>query len=207
MIIRNALPLVKKFSAALAFTGLMMSSGCKKDSTPSSQNLTDASFTFSSKRSLPLNVEFVNQSTSTVPGTSSYIWDFGDGGNSTITNPSHSYTALGNYLVKMVQTDGAGDRDTVVVSLNLSDTSGPSGQAYRVSSAAFSYRITNPYKTTFANTSDNATSYLWNFGDGNTSTSTDAVITKEFTTPGTYRVSLKATGTSTDSAYSIITFN
>jgi PKD repeat protein len=207
MIIRNALLLVKLFSSALAITGLVMTSGCEKDSTPSSQNLTDASFTYSSKRSLPLNVEFVNQSTSTVPGTSSYIWDFGDGGYSTITNPSHSYTALGYYLVKLVQTDGGGTRDTLVVSLNLSDTTGPSGQASRVSSAAFSYRISNPFKTTFTNTSDNATSYLWNFGDGNTSTSTDAVITKEFTTPGTYRVSLKATGTSTDSAYSIITFN
>ena len=43
MIIRNALPLVKFFSAALAFTGLIMTSGCEKDSTPAGQNLTDAS--------------------------------------------------------------------------------------------------------------------------------------------------------------------
>ncbi len=207
MTIRNASIIVKLFSAVLAFTGLLMTSGCEKDSTPSSQNLTDASFTYSSKRSLPLNVEFVNQSTSTVPGTSTYNWDFGDGSFSTTTNPTHSYTALGNYLVRLVQTDGGGTQDTVIVALNLSDTSGPSGQAYRVSSAAFSYRITNPFKTTFTNTSDNATSYLWNFGDGTTSTSADAVVTKEFATPGTYRVSLTATGNSTDSSHTVISFN
>lgn len=205
MIIRNALPLVKLVSAALAFTGLIMTSGCEKDSTPAGQNLTDASFSFSSKRSLPLNVEFVNQSTGT--GTVAYFWDFGDGSTSFLSNPNHSYTALGTYMVKLIQTDGAGTLDSVTVALNLSDTTGPSGQAFRVNSAAFSYRITNPFKTTFTNTSDNATSYLWNFGDGTTSTSTDAVVTKEFATPGTYRVSLTAMGNSTDSSHAIITFN
>ena len=39
-------------------------------------------------------------STATGPGTiTNYIWDFGDGNNSTIQNPSHTYTTTGNYTV------------------------------------------------------------------------------------------------------------
>jgi PKD repeat protein len=46
---------------------------------------------------------------------------------------------------------------------------------------------------TFTNTSQNATSYSWNFGDGSTSTATNPSHT--FTTGGTFTVQLTATGT------------
>ena len=42
---------------------------------------------------------------------------------------------------------------------------------------------------TFKNTSTNATTYLWNFGDGNTSTEANPV---KIFTDGTYTVSLNA---------------
>jgi PKD repeat protein len=43
-------------------------------------------------------VNFTNTSTS----SNSYFWDFGDGNNSTLTSPSHSYTASGSYSVKLI---------------------------------------------------------------------------------------------------------
>lgn len=46
---------------------------------------------------LPLVVQFTNSSD--VPGTTSYLWDFGDGATSTLQNPSHTYTAEGIYSV------------------------------------------------------------------------------------------------------------
>ncbi len=46
---------------------------------------------------------------------------------------------------------------------------------------------------TFTNTSANASSYLWNFGDGFTSTEANPVHT--YTTPGTYTVTLSASNT------------
>ncbi len=43
-------------------------------------------------------VTFMNQSTPTTTITS-YLWKFGDGVTSTITNPVHSYTSTGAYTV------------------------------------------------------------------------------------------------------------
>lgn len=49
-----------------------------------------------------------------------------------------------------------------------------------------------PAPVSFFNTSSNATSYLWTFGDG--TTSTDANPTKVYTNIGTYFIKLVATG-------------
>lgn len=53
---------------------------------------------------------FTNTSTSN-NGTS--FWDFGDGTNSSITSPAHTYTANGTYLVTLIVTDSCG-ADTVI---------------------------------------------------------------------------------------------
>ncbi len=42
-----------------------------------------------------LVVGFTDQSTA----ATTWAWDFGDGGNSTLQNPTHTYTAAGNYAV------------------------------------------------------------------------------------------------------------
>ncbi len=52
---------------------------------------------------LPLTVTFTN--TSTGDYTSS-LWDFGDGITSTLTNPTHTYTAAGVYTVTLTVSDG-----------------------------------------------------------------------------------------------------
>jgi parallel beta-helix repeat protein len=41
----------------------------------------------------------------------SYAWDFGDGGTSTVANPSHTYSAGGNYTVSLTVTNSTGDSD------------------------------------------------------------------------------------------------
>ena len=43
---------------------------------------------------------------STSLGTLTYNWDFGDGSTSTLPNPSHTYSALGNYLICLTISDG-----------------------------------------------------------------------------------------------------
>ena len=53
----------------------------------------------------PLNVSFSDLSTG--PGTS-WLWSFGDGGTSTLQNPSHSYAAAGSYNVTLTTTNGLG---------------------------------------------------------------------------------------------------
>ena len=45
----------------------------------------------------PVTVQFINNSTD----ADSYLWDFGDGSTSTEENPSHEYTAFGEYNVSL----------------------------------------------------------------------------------------------------------
>jgi PKD repeat protein len=55
----------------------------------------------------PCSIVFTNQS----QNATSYSWDFGDGTSSTETNPSHQYSALGKYQVKLVALNSAGQID------------------------------------------------------------------------------------------------
>lgn len=58
-------------------------------------------------------------------------------------------------------------------------------------SASFSSTVTDDYLTyTFANSSSSATDYLWDFGDGNTSTDVDGMNT--YPDVGTYTITLTA---------------
>jgi Zn-dependent metalloprotease len=58
----------------------------------------------------PATVNFVNNSNS----GASFMWYFGDGGTSTVANPTHTYTALGNYTVKLVVTGCTGQKDSLI---------------------------------------------------------------------------------------------
>jgi len=51
----------------------------------------------------PLTVHFTNKSTN----ATSYIWHFGDGGTSTLTNPSHLYGNSGNYTITLIAYDSS----------------------------------------------------------------------------------------------------
>jgi alpha-L-rhamnosidase len=80
--------------------------------------------------------------------------------------------------------------------------------------AGFSGTTTNgiaPLVVTFTNLSSNATNYFWNFGDGNTlSTSANTNVTDTYSNAGSYTVILTATGqggtnTLTNTAYIVVT--
>src|SRR5690606_15779281 len=56
----------------------------------------------------------VVQFTSNAPTAVAYKWYFGDGDSSTQRNPSHTYSALGNYTVTLVVTDARGCTATAI---------------------------------------------------------------------------------------------
>ena len=69
-----------------------------------------ASFTENTTSGLnPLNVQFKDQSTGNV---TSYYWTFGDGGSSTLQNPTYTYNTPGTYTVTETVT-GPGGNNTV----------------------------------------------------------------------------------------------
>ena len=116
----------------------------------------------------------------------SWLWDFGDGDTSTDQNPIHTYTSVKSYWVTLTVTNIYGTStlgmDIVVVPEN-----------YPL--PIFTYSTLNnkaPYDFTFLDASTGTpTSWLWDFGDG--STSTDQNPTHTYLFPGTYVVTLTVT--------------
>jgi PKD repeat protein len=53
----------------------------------------------------PLNVSFTDASSNSPTG---WAWSFGDGGNSALQNPSHSYATAGVYTVRLIASNGGG---------------------------------------------------------------------------------------------------
>jgi PKD repeat protein len=70
-----------------------------------------ADFTFSQlPPTAAHNIQFNSSGSSAKSGRSivSYAWDFGDGGSSTLSSPSHAYVAPASYNVTLTVTDSAG---------------------------------------------------------------------------------------------------
>lgn len=111
----------------------------------------------------PLTVHFTNQSINGV----SYNWDFGDGGNSTLPNPMHTYISSGNFTVTLIITSSLGCTDTLRRT-NYINIQGPQGAINNLPDSGCA-----PFSHSFSatiNSIDPVTNYLWDFGDGTTST-------------------------------------
>lgn len=126
---------------------------------------------------------------STSPGGVAFTkwsWDFGDGNTATVTTKtvSNTYNLSGKFPVSMVVMDingctGISKKDIVVID---------APKASFISSNTFS--CLPPLTVNFTNTSTSvgAINYLWEFGDGSTSTSFSP--THIYTTNGTFDVTL-----------------
>jgi PKD repeat protein len=75
----------------------MMLPGCGKDDSPAGPSDADpiASFTESGGTVTPATIAFTNTSLH----ADAYVWRFGDGDTTTIANPTHTYSAHGDYIV------------------------------------------------------------------------------------------------------------
>lgn len=197
--------------AILLFICVLLFSCDKKDTPPDQQNpKPDASFSYTSERVYPALVQFVNTSVNTQP-IAAYFWSFGDGNISTVANPLKSYAQPGTYSVMLVQTTTTNIKDSVLKFIQIPPPApGPSGSSNRVYSTQmsdFTFNITPSYKVNFVNKSTNATDYVWNFGDGTSSSSTEKTVTHLYTGAGPFIVKLKATGIGgTDSCNATINF-
>ncbi|MCF8450944.1 MAG: PKD domain-containing protein [Taibaiella sp.] len=131
---------------------------------------------------VPLIVHFTNTSTDAV----SYSWNLGNSTTSTVSDPSASYFVAGNYTVTLTAINGAA---TSTYSMVITVYPLPS-----VSFNAASTSLCPGVPVVFNNTSTGGTpgpvSYVWNFGDG--STSTVAAPTYTHAAPGFYNITLFA---------------
>ncbi|MDX2002113.1 MAG: PKD domain-containing protein [Chitinophagales bacterium] len=135
--------------------------------------------------STPFTVNFTNTSTSSAGST--YLWTFGDGGTSTDENPTHTYTATGNYTVRLTVTDGGCSQTRT--RNNYIQITPPTAQF-----ASSGRRGCIPLTVAFRDSSTSTyptVAWEWTFGDG--STSTDQNPTHTYTATGDYDVSLVIT--------------
>ena len=127
--------------------------------------------------SCSLNGAFTNLSTN----ASAYTWSFGDGGTSSLANPSYTYTSSGQYTVSLIANPGSSCADTSMHVVNIGVGS---------STAQFSTSQANCNKTiSITNNSANTTNNSWNLGDG-THTNTLNPFTHLYPAAGTYTITL-----------------
>ncbi len=137
--------------------------------------LPTASFTFVRNAN---NVNFTNGSTN----ANSYVWAFGDGSNSTQTNPSHIYLNDGIYNVTLTASNGCGNK-TFILPITISTL--PTASFNSSAQTACGVPATNTYTST---ASSNTTGVKWNFFGGNPTTSTSPVVNVIYNTIGSYDV-------------------
>lgn len=128
-------------------------------------------------------INFYNSSTG-VP--SQYQWYFGDGGSSTVINPSHAYVSPGTYPVKLIVSNTFGT-DSVLINVNLSVL--PVNAGFTADNAV---SCSTPAMVHFLNSSVNGLSYLWYFGDG--AVSTEENPDHSYLTSGFFDVKLVVNG-------------
>lgn len=140
-----------------------------------------------------LTVNFTDLST----GATSWDWDFGDGGTSTLQNPTHIYTVAGTYTVTLSVNSGAATKTkTNYITVNMV--------------ADFSATPTTVNAGSLVIFTDQSlgspTSWNWTFGDGGTSTLQNPTHT--YTVAGVYTVVLSVnSGASTKTRTNYITVN
>lgn len=121
----------------------------------------------------------------------SWNWDFGNGNNSVVQNPTHTYNAAGTYTATLIATDANGCKDTtsVVVTVN------PLPMA-NFSSTTVCLGTPTCFNDLTTISSGSITGWSWNFGDpnlgpANISNNQNPCVT--YTAAGSYVVVLTST--------------
>ncbi len=137
-----------------------------------------------------LSVQFTNTS----QDATNFLWYFGDellppplSPGDTTTNPTHTYTQYGDYVITLIAYNACGQTDTLRDTITLICPG-------NMPVANFSY-ITNGLQVSFINQSTDATSYGWFFGDELfpfIPTDTTPNPTHTYAQYGTYNVTLIA---------------
>jgi gliding motility-associated-like protein len=127
---------------------------------------------------MPLTVQFQNYSAY----SDTYLWDFGDGSVSNKPNPTYTYYEPGDYQIKLTATGPGGTATATQV-----------GRVFILPHAFFDIApkkiYVNDENVNFFNMSENADTWLWDFGDG--TTSSDTSPQHKYTREGIYNVTLK----------------
>lgn len=146
---------------------------------------------FSSNTTVGCDAVSVNFSDLSTEGDTTIIswqWDFGDGSNSTLQNPTHNYVSSGNFTVTLQVTDANGCFHAIpktnYIIVNTTPIAGFSGTPLAACNPPLTVNFTN------TSTGTGALTYQWAFGDANTSTLQNP--SNNYTIAGNFNVTLIA---------------
>ena len=114
-----------------------------------------------------------------------YTWDFGDASGSSQANPAHTYGSQGAYHVRLTVKDSSGLTATASKTVNVEDTEPEPGFT------AVNTQGVAPVTVLFRESCrsfDGITSWMWDFGDGQSSPEKNPSHT--YSAPGMYTVKL-----------------
>lgn len=153
------------------------SQGCKANASGSItiSSTANSNFQFSLKV-----CKGVLTTTNTSTGASQYLWYFGDGSISTLTSPSYTYSLPGTYTVSLIANPFSTCKDSIAQTITISN---PTQSVFSVTNTPCGYSVQ------LNNTSIGATTYSWDFGDGNTSNLVNPG-SHNYSTSGVYTISL-----------------
>ena len=174
-----SLPLVSGQNSTITGTGL--TGGTENISATVTTNAPIPIAQFTADKTMgfaPLSVQFTDTS---LDLPVSWSWDFGDGGSSTLQNPSHTFISGGQFTVTLNAANALGSSD---FSNNIS--------VYKPGFSAIPNQGNHPLTVTFTDTGTGypqPISWYWDFGDG-TPAGNQQNITHQYQSPGTYDVAL-----------------
>lgn len=122
----------------------------------------------------PFNVHFSDSSYY----VKSYAWNFGDGNTTTAQNPDNIYVIPGTFMARLIVTSEGGCTDTAYQKISVG---GPYGTiTYTPQSGCINLPVNFTANTT------GATSFIWDYGDGNSLSTTDSLVSHTYPVRGDY---------------------
>ena len=131
-------------------------------------------------------MQFTDLSTGSKPIT--WLWNFGDGKNSTAKSPTHTYSTTGTYTITLTATNAAGNNTTIKSNYIVVNDAIPIAA---FSASTLSGAAPLAVQFTDQSTGSKPITWLWNFGDGKNSTAKSPTHT--YNKAGTYTITLTAT--------------
>ena len=137
----------------------------------------------------PLSTTFSDLSTPGSGSITNWQWDFGDGNFSEAKNPDHTYNSAGDFNVSLKATNSNGCVTSKTVPAYIHIPTGVTADFTNSSSASCAAPVSIQFNN--KSTGSGTLTYLWDFGDGVTSTLANPAHT--YSASGSFTVSLRVT--------------
>ena len=135
-----------------------------------------------------VSASFSGAATDVAADTVTYTWNFGDGSTSTSASTTHTYADNGTYTVTLTATDEDGGTSSRSTTLSVANVA-PSITTFSTSTS-LAEGTAGSYAVVATDVAADTVTYLWDFGDGSTSTS--ASTTHAWANEGLYTVTATA---------------